>query len=246
MPYIPIVLITVTVVCVSAVLLAYFNSPGYKGKSGERAVDNALQSCGYEKRYTVTDLTFVSDGKSVQIDHVLINAYGLFVIETKNYGGRIYGSDGQHEWTQVLGRTKNKFYNPVKQNATHVYHLNKVLPKKVPIHAVVVFVRNNTAYITSNNVVGLSSLPAYLSRYRAAVLSDDDIEMLYSFLLNLKASCPVSSEEHINGIYEMRRNVASNICPRCGGNLIVKSGRYGDFFGCVNYPDCTFTKNFDV
>lgn len=31
-------------------------------------------------------------------------------------------------------------------------------------------------------------------------------------------------------------------CPRCGGNLIEKSGKYGKFFGCSNYPKCNFTK----
>ena len=243
MPYFVLFVVIAVAACA---LSAYLNSPKFKGKMGERAVDNTLQSHGFEKRYTVSDLIFVSDGKSVQIDHILINPHGLFVIETKNYGGRIYGSDGQHEWTQVLGRSKHRFYNPVKQNATHVYHLNKILPKKVPIHSVVVFVRNNTSYITSNSVVGLSSLPEYLSRYRATVLTNDEIDELYDFFMELKANTDVSALEHIESVDEMKRKVANNICPRCGGNLLVRSGRYGEFFGCVNFPECTFTKNFDV
>ena len=224
----------------------YIRSAKFKGKFGERLVSRTLEAPTFEKRYTISDLTFISDEKSVQIDHILISRYGLFVIETKNYGGRIYGSDNQLEWTQVFGRTKNKFYNPVKQNANHVYHLSKILNKKVPIYSIVVFVKNNTSYITSNNVVGLSSLPQYLAHYRAEVLSDDEIDELYDFFMELKANTDVSALEHIENVDDMRKKIDANICPRCGGNLLPRSGRYGEFFGCVNYPDCKFTKKFDI
>ncbi len=32
------------------------------------------------------------------------------------------------------------------------------------------------------------------------------------------------------------------ICERCGGNLVLKKGKYGVFYGCTNYPKCKFTK----
>ena len=88
---------------------------------------------------------------SCQIDHILVNPNGVFVIETKNYSGDIYGSDEQREWTRVLayGKVKNKIYNPVKQNNTHLYRLRKILPKDFPLVSVVVFVQNNTQHINS-------------------------------------------------------------------------------------------------
>lgn len=33
------------------------------------------------------------------------------------------------------------------------------------------------------------------------------------------------------------------ICPKCGGNLLEKTGRYGKFFGCSNYPKCQYIEN---
>ena len=27
-------------------------------------------------------------------------------------------------------------------------------------------------------------------------------------------------------------------CPKCGGDLMVRNGRYGKFAGCANYPEC--------
>jgi len=31
-------------------------------------------------------------------------------------------------------------------------------------------------------------------------------------------------------------------CPKCGGNLIERKGKFGKFYGCSNYPKCRFTK----
>ncbi|MBE6963829.1 MAG: type I DNA topoisomerase [Ruminococcaceae bacterium] len=35
--------------------------------------------------------------------------------------------------------------------------------------------------------------------------------------------------------------VSEELCPECGKNLVVKSGRFGRFLACPGYPDCTFT-----
>ena len=35
-------------------------------------------------------------------------------------------------------------------------------------------------------------------------------------------------------------------CPKCGNPLVVKSGRYGKFIACTNYPECKYTKPFTL
>ncbi len=30
-------------------------------------------------------------------------------------------------------------------------------------------------------------------------------------------------------------------CPRCGGVLVRRNGKYGEFIGCSNFPKCRFT-----
>ena len=39
----------------------------------------------------------------------------------------------------------------------------------------------------------------------------------------------------------MPDEVSEEICPECGRNLVVKSGRFGRFLACPGYPDCSFT-----
>ncbi len=35
----------------------------------------------------------------------------------------------------------------------------------------------------------------------------------------------------------------AEVCPQCGGLLRRRSGKFGDFYGCANYPRCRFTRN---
>lgn len=39
--------------------------------------------------------------------------------------------------------------------------------------------------------------------------------------------------------------ISQGICPQCGCNLKIRNGRYGEFFGCSNYPHCQFTFSYD-
>lgn len=38
-------------------------------------------------------------------------------------------------------------------------------------------------------------------------------------------------------------NKKQTICPKCGGKLIIRDGKYGKFLGCSSYPKCNYTKN---
>ncbi|WP_350617509.1 nuclease-related domain-containing protein, partial [Pseudomonas sp. HY7a-MNA-CIBAN-0227] len=68
------------------------------------------------------------NGGSTQIDHVIVSIYGIFVIETKNYKGWIFGNEKQRQWTQAFpnGR-KYKFQNPLRQNYLHIKTLADLL-----------------------------------------------------------------------------------------------------------------------
>lgn len=57
------------------------------------------------------------DGKTAHIDHVVLSKYGIFVIETKNYKGWIFGNETQKNWMQVIYKKKTRFYNPIGSGA---------------------------------------------------------------------------------------------------------------------------------
>lgn len=75
------------------------------------------------------------------IYHLLVSPFGVFVIETTNYGGWIYGSENERTWTHAIHRRNYTFQNPLHQNYNHVKTVQSItgLPPD-QIHSLVVFV----------------------------------------------------------------------------------------------------------
>lgn len=86
------------------------------------------------------------DGKgTTQIDHVVVSPFGVFVIETKNYQGWIFGSARQAQWTQQIYRVKSRFQNPLHQNHLHVKALMSLLGLPAEsFHSLVMFIGDTT------------------------------------------------------------------------------------------------------
>ncbi len=220
-----------------------------KGDYGEYCVSEVL---GYNiegVQYVINNLLFIDDdGKSRQIDHIYINKYGIWVIETKNYAGYIYGTDKQLEWTQVLagGREKNKFYNPVRQNTSHIYCLSKKLQVRNVFHNVVVFLyRADISHVKSENVYSWQKLNMIKSQPTETLLSPEQMKVFYGKLIALQSENTVTTDQHIENIHKMREDLKLGVCPRCGSKLVLRNGKNGMFYGCSSYPKCKFTKQID-
>lgn len=125
-----------------AALLGVLRSPRFKGWRGERAVQNTIRKqlnpLVYVALHNVTLPT--ADG-STQIDHLIFSPFGLFVLETKNYQGWIFGSERQSQWTQQIFKKRSRFQNPLRQNYKHTKAIQELLgvaPEHV--HSVIAFV----------------------------------------------------------------------------------------------------------
>ena len=102
------------------------------------------------------------------------------------------------------------------------------------------------SHVDSEYVYYISNLYTIKERNTNIHLSVGKMEYCYNKLMELKNNNQVSKEEHINNIHAMRYKVQSGICPRCNSNLVLRTGKNGQFYGCSNYPNCTFTKNVDL
>lgn len=237
--------VAVVLILILLFIIFLLRTPMGRGRIGEFKVKMIIGKSKKGYRYVINDLRIRSyDGKTSQIDHVVIQANGVFVIETKNYSGRIYGNDQQVEWTQVLqyGKVKNKFYNPIKQNKTHIYRMNQILDVQVPIFSAVVFVQGNTKFISAQGVYTLFELKHLISQPTTSLISVDQMEHIYSVLTQAKKESNLSTAEHISNIRNMHKNIQNLICPRCGGTLLIRTHNNSSFYGCSNYPKCLFTK----
>lgn len=194
----------------------------------------------------INDILFeTSDGNSCQIDHVYIRKNGVWVIETKNYAGSIFGNETSEFWTQVLayGNVKNSFRNPLKQNKTHIFRLSQYLGIKGVFKTLIVFSdKSDITNVQAEHVINKRYLRSTILSDTDNIVSDAQIRTIYSALCRLKENRTIEIEQHIKNIHKKQDDLAHGICPRCGGNLILRNGKYGQFLACCNYSKCKFTK----
>lgn len=138
------------------------------------------------------------------------------------------------------GKIKNKLYNPIRQNKTHIYHIANILPEDTPLKSAIVFIQGNTKYIDAKNVFSPFELKAFVNSGEA-VLSNEQMKEIYNALVDVNDKT-ISNKEHVKNIQQMKENIENNICPRCGKNLVLRKSKNGEFMGCLGYPECKFTK----
>ena len=184
---------------------------------------------------------------STQIDHVVVSAYGIFVIETKYYKGWIYGGDNSEYWTQNIYGHKYQLRNPLWQNQGHVKTVSQLIGDSgdVPIYSIVAFSRQATIKVDrSLPVMYWWKVVPYIKRHKEANLSEAHVDKIYNKLLSANVTDRAARKQHVASVKhnQVRRNtaVANGKCPRCGGNLQLRNGQYGRFYGCSNYPNCKY------
>ncbi len=129
-----------------ALCIGVFKTTWFKGVFGEFTV-NLLFKMFLPKHdyFLLKNVTLPTEDGTTQIDHILVSQFGVFVIETKNMKGWIFGSEKQKQWTQKIFKHTSKFQNPLHQNYKHLKTLESTLgiPAEY-IFSVIVFVGDST------------------------------------------------------------------------------------------------------
>ena len=218
-----------------------------KGKRGEKQVAVLLSLLPKKEYKVINDLLLQSGGHSTQIDHVVVSVYGIFVIETKYYQGWIYGGENSEYWTQNIYGHKNQLRNPLWQNQGHIKAITRLLsdPGMIPIYNIVAFSGQATLKLDrSLPVMYWRQVVPYIKRHREPQMSEAYADEIYNLLLEANVTDKEARKQHVKSVKQnqLRWNtsVANGKCPRCGGNLVLRDGRYGRFYGCSNYPRCKY------
>ncbi len=210
-----------------------------RGSMGEFWVRNELDKLNKNDYIVLNNIMIETGNKTHQIDHVVVSKYGIFVIETKNYHGLISGNESDEYWFQYIGKKKNKFYNPIRQNYGHI----KALEESLNIDysnfiSLIVFSNQVKLKIDNNtNVVKTGNIIKTIKMYNEIKL--EDINKLANEIKSLNITDSKKREEHVDNI----KQSINTICPKCGGTLVKRKSKYGKFLGCSNYPKCQYIKN---
>jgi hypothetical protein len=90
---------------------------------------------------------------------------------------------------------------------------------------------------------GVKAYPAKAYSLRSALneITKNGTQNAYNILWNANDRT-ITNREHIRNISRTLDDVANGICPRCGNELVLRTGKNGSFYGCLDYPRCKFTK----
>lgn len=221
--------------------------PKIKGYFGEKSVAIFLSRLDHEKYKVINNIMLQLGSRTSQIDHVVVSDYGIFVIETKNYQGWIIGNEHDDNWTQVIYKRKERLHNPIKQNYGHIQALKEVLSEYTDINyiSIVVFTTKSELKVqASTDVIYTVNLLKTIRKYTSKTITDSVREEIYSKLLSLNVDNKENRKSHVQAIHnnlaDKAGKVDSNICPKCGGSLVLRNGKHGEFKGCSNFPKCRF------
>ncbi|MCR4879791.1 MAG: NERD domain-containing protein [Bacilli bacterium] len=180
-----------------------------KGDKGEEIVINTLNKMN-DEQYLINNLILLGDNNvSHQFDHILIRSNGVFVIETKNYYGKISGNIDDLYWTKtykVHGKDKTEtFINPIKQNNAHVRYIKKILGKDIQLINFVVFVNNNVSDLGIFKVCNIDQLNKRIQTIDIdKPLSSSLMKKINDTLLYLEAD--ISNDEHVKNIKQLKKD----------------------------------------
>lgn len=193
-------IVIITIVIIIFNLLKKRNSYT-KENLGEKEVSNILNKIkGYK---LLNDIMIKGDSGTSQIDHILISKKGIFVIETKDYSGSIYGEEYSRYWTQIINKRKNQFYNPIRQNYGHVKALERYLKRSNIFISVIVFTnKSNLEKIESETpVLQVKKLKKFIRKYKSDIrLSKKEIEEIYDYIIRGNINSYRARKKHIKRI----------------------------------------------
>jgi hypothetical protein len=242
------------------VLVAILRLRLAKGWFGEKVVSLMLKLSLDKGCYTIIDDVTIPDGEggTTQIDHLVVSPFGVFVVETKNMGGWIFGTEREATWTQKFRRAPARsFQNPMRQNYKHTETLAEALgvPREA-LFSVIVFVGDShfKTPIPPNVTYGLGCVRPIKAR-REVLLSPEQVTQLVGAIEQLRLTPGAETHrQHVEYLRSRERAAApppaarpppvarpqpaqvlpvsaERRCPQCGKGLILRTARQGAHAG---------------
>ena len=232
-------------------------SPRFKGWVGELMVKVAIKWQLDQTQYQlINNVTLPTDNGTTQIDHIIVSVFGVFVVETKNMKGWIYGSEKQKTWTQKIYQYSSQFQNPLHQNYKHVKTLQALLGlRDDQVYSVVVFVGNSTFKTKMpEHVTHGAGLIRYIKSKHQPVFTQNDIKQISQNIQQGRLTPSMkTNREHVKHVQQIlaektRVDVETPACPTCGGLMVRRESKKGAnvgkaFWGCQKFPQCRGMSN---
>ena len=199
----------------------------------------------------INNVTLPTDNGTTQIDHIIVSRFGIFVVETKNMSGWIFGDEKSLQWTQSLpGGKKFKFQNPLHQNYRHVKVLQEFLGiEQEKIFSVVMF-WGEAEFKTAMppNVMTHGYVPYIKSKLDVLFTGAEMDDIILAIKTGMLPKTWATRREHVAGLKD--RFASTTVCAKCGAPMVLRTVKSGakagsQFYGCSKYPGCRYVKTLE-
>ena len=158
-----------------------------RGIQGEIKVNKTLRKLLKYDEYLLTNLLIpLKNGRTTEIDTLLITRKGIFCIETKNWIGHISGNDESEYWTQIFDdpyKLNKHRRNPVIQNEHHCNVLKRKLENKYDVYNIVIFPWfEDRTRLYSKHTYKLTEFVRYYESRNNVLYSEDILEVVNKLL----------------------------------------------------------------
>jgi predicted RNA-binding Zn-ribbon protein involved in translation (DUF1610 family) len=231
-----------------AILAAILKSPWFKGVAGEFIVNiSAKMMLNKDEYHLIKNVTLPTEDGTTQIDHIIVSKYGIFVVETKNMKGWIFGNPNQNTWTQKIYKHSNKFQNPLHQNYKHVKTIESLLGlNDQQVHSVVVFVGDSTFKTElPENVTYGGGYIRFIKSKKQPVLAKSEVDEIVRKIEEGRLTPSFkTNREHVKHVkHIVSEKKTGNTCPKCGSPMVLRETKSGQnagkqFWGCSKFPQC--------
>lgn len=200
------------------------------GKHGEKLTERELKLVKLlgRKGKTLRNVYLPKDnGETSEVDLIYITQKGIFVFESKNYSGWIFGDEKNKNWTAMLpNKQKNQFYNPIMQNKTHLKWMRNFVGEDIPLFSIIVFSERcelKKVTVESDDIRVIKRDLTYATvrdiwDKNPDAVSDDKIEELYIKLKELTNVDKATKTAHIENIEKKYKTVDEQAKDGVAGN----------------------------
>ncbi len=231
-------------ICIIVIFVCLKYGKNIIGWFGEHWAKEALDQLDKDKYTVLNDIMLAVNGKTYQIDHIVLSKYGIFVIETKQYNGYITGSKYDNKWVRHFKGNETMYYpNPIKQNYGHVKAVCDFLNiSERQVFNLVCFTSDKVKLNVKHDgeVVRNYDINKTIMSYKKEII--DNVDELKEKIVTNNIVDKDIRKRHVEKIKAVKEFYDDKTCPVCGSKLKLRTGKYGNFLGCTNYPKCKYTR----
>lgn len=217
--------------------------PTFKGYVSESKIRYYLHKLDIDENYIVLHDVILptADGKTAQIDHIILSVYGIFVIETTNDKGFIYGDDKKKYWTKVILNKQVRLLSPVFKNYRNISSLERLLGCQPFISIVTFNTKANLKdiFITEDylHVTHDWRILKVIQQYQEQVIPHEELVRMENMILKNMIS--------ERGVIKRIRLEKNESASKLGVDACLVCGRRRNedaSFRCSNHPACSYAE----